>query len=92
MIFLNITNSKKTELLELNLSLIEEKLFAAILDAGFMPEEFNAQQFEKILSSLPEEEAIIGEYATYEALNTTLQHYIKIKNSIDLLEKEENGI
>jgi len=88
MIFSNVNNSKKIELLESNLSLIEEKLFGAIVTAGFVPEDFNAKEFEEIMSSLPEEETNIGQAATYEALNLVLQHYIKIKNSIDLLEKE----
>lgn len=92
MIFSNITNSKKIELLESNLSLIEEKLFGAIIAAGFVPEQFNIEEFQQIFASLPEEETNIGESATYEALNMTLQRYIDIKNSIDLLEKEENGI
>lgn len=88
MIFSNIINSKKIELLQLNLFAIEEKLFEAILTSGFIPEEFNVQEFEEILSSLPEEEFNIGKSATYEQLNLVLQNYIKIKNSINLLEEE----
>jgi hypothetical protein len=49
-------------------------------------------KFEEIFSSLPEEQLNVGKYATYELLNSNLQHYLKIKNSIDLLEKKENGI
>lgn len=90
--FSNISNSKKIELLKLKLSSTEELLFEAIITAGFLPEEFNHKTFEDVFASLDDEEVNIGDHATYSALNKTLQIYLKLKNSIELLEKEENGI
>lgn len=92
MIFLNVSNSRKIELLKTELSSVEEILYSSIIISGFIPEEFNIDKFEEIFSSLPEEQLNVGKYATYELLNNDLQHYLKIKNIIDLLEKEENGI
>jgi hypothetical protein len=92
MIFLNVSNSRKIELLKTELSSVEEILYSSIIISGFIPEEFSIDKFEEIFSSLPEEQLNVGKYATYELLNNDLQHYLKIKNIIDLLEKEENGI
>ena len=90
--FLNVSYSKKIELLKLELSSIEEIVYSSIITSGFIPEEFSIDNFEQTFSSLSEEQRDIGKYATYELLNSNLQHYLKIKNSIDLLEKKENGI
>lgn len=90
--FSNVSNSKKIELLKLELSSIEEVVYSSIISSGFVPEEFSIKNFEEIFSSLSEEERLVGRYSTYELLNNNLKHYLKIKNSIDSLEKEENGI
>lgn len=89
--FSNISNSQKIELLKLKQISVEEKLYAAIIEAGFIPEEFEIESFETIFASLSEED-FLGKYSTYDVLNEVLQHYLKLNDNLNLLKRDLNEI
>ncbi len=87
--FSNISKETKLKIYNKKIFSIEEDIFIKVLEIGIDPDLFDIDEFIDSFKSMDES---VDNYSNFMLLNKSIIFYLDLKNSINLLEKELNGI
>ena len=87
--FSNVSKEQKLQIYNKRISIIEDELFSKVLEMGIDPDFFDINEF---INSFESIDKSVYNYDVQKAINDSAIFYLSIKNKINLLEKEEDGI
>lgn len=87
--FSSVSKEQKLEMYNKRINIIEHELFSKVLEIGIDPDLFDFNEFMNSFESIDES---VDNYSIQKVVNDVILSYLSIKNKINLLEKEENGI
>ena len=87
--FSNISKEQKLQIYNKRISMIENELFSKVLEIGIDPDFFDLNEF---INSFESIDKSVDNYSVQKIINDSALSYLSIKNKINILEKEEDGI
>lgn len=87
--FSNVSKEQKLQIYNKRISMIEDELFSKVLEMGIDPDFFDLNEF---IDSFKSIDKSVYNYDVQKAINDSAIFYLSIKNKINILEKEEDGI
>ena len=87
--FSNVSKEQKLQIYNKRISMIEDELFSKVLEMGIDPDFFDLNEF---INSFESIDKSVYNYDVQKVINDSAIFYLSIKNKINLLEKEEDGI
>jgi spore cortex formation protein SpoVR/YcgB (stage V sporulation) len=87
--FSNVSKEQKLQIYNKRINVIEHEIFSKVLEIGMDPDFFDLNEF---INSFESVDKSVDNYHTQVIINDSAISYLSIKNKINLLEKEEDGI
>ena len=87
--FSNVSKEQKLQIYNKRISMLEDELFSKVLEMGIDPDFFDLNEF---INSFESIDKSLYNYDVQKVINDSAIFYLSIKNKINLLEKEEDGI
>ena len=87
--FSNVSKEQKLQIYNKRISMIEDELFSKVLEMGIDPDFFDLNEF---IDSFKSIDKSVYNYDVQKVINDSAIFYLSIKNKINILEKEEDGI
>ena len=87
--FSSVSKEQKLVMYNKRINVIENEIFSRVLEAGIDPDFFDLNEF---INSFESIDKSVDNYTVQKAINDSALYYLSIKNKINLLEKEEDGI
>lgn len=87
--FLSVSKEQKLAMYNKRINVIESEIFSRVLEVGIDPDFFDLNEF---INSFESIDKSVDNYTVQKIINDSAVSYLSIKNKINLLEKEEDGI
>jgi hypothetical protein len=87
--FSNVSKEQKLEIYNKRINIIEHEILSRVLEIGMDPDFFDPNEF---INSFESIDKSVDNYNIQTFINDSVLSYLSIKNKINLLEKEEDGI
>ena len=87
--FSNVSKEQKLQIYNKTINVVEHEIFSRILEIGIDPDFFDLNEF---INSFQSIDKSVHNYDNQRVINDSAIFYLSIKNKINLLEKEEDGI
>jgi hypothetical protein len=87
--FSNVSKEQKLQIYNKRINVIEHEILSRVLEIGMDPDFFDLNEF---INSFESIDKSVHNYDIQIVINDFAISYLSIKNKINLLEKEEDGI
>ena len=87
--FSNVSKEQKLQIYNKRINIIEHEILSRVLEIGMDPDFFDPNEF---INSFESIDKSVDNYNIQTFINDSVLSYLSIKNKINLLEKEEDGI
>ena len=87
--FSNVSKEQKLAMYNKRINVIENEIFSRVLEVGIDPDFFDLNEF---INSFESIDKSVDNYGVQKIINDSALSYLSIKNKINILEKEEDGI
>ena len=87
--FSNVSKEQKLAMYNKRINVIENEIFSRVLEVGIDPDFFDLNEF---INSFESIDKSVDNYSVQKIINDSALSYLSIKNKINILEKEEDGI